>query len=56
MTLNFFVSVMIYPIVGTLIDHFGFLPTFRVIALLAFGAVPVVLFSAKKLAAISVDH
>ena len=56
MTLNFFVSVMIYPIVGTLIDHFGFLSTFRVIALLAFGAVPVVLFSAKKLAAISVDH
>ncbi len=56
MTLNFFVSVMIFPIVGTLIDHFGFLPTFRVIALLAFGAVPVVLLSAKKLAAISVDH
>ena len=56
MTLNFFVSVMIYPIVGTLIDHFGFIPTFRVIALLAFGAVPVVLLSVKKLAAISVDH
>ncbi len=56
MTLNFFVSVMIYPIVGTLIDHFGFIPTFRVIAFLAFGAVPVVLLSAKRLAAISVDH
>ena len=56
MTLNFFVSVMIYPIVGTLIDHFGFIPTFRVIAFLAFGAVPVVLLSAKKLAAITVDH
>jgi len=56
MTLNFFVSVMIYPIVGTLIDHFGFIPTFRVVALLAFGAVPVVLLTTKKLAAISVEH
>ena len=55
MTLNFFVSVMIYPIVGTLIDHFGFLPSFRVIALLAFGAVPVVLLTRKKLSAVSVD-
>jgi len=56
MTLNFFVSVMVYPVVGTLIDHFGFLPTFRVIALLAFGAVPVVLLTRKKLSAISVDQ
>ncbi|MDX2430566.1 MAG: MFS transporter [Bacteroides sp.] len=56
MTLNFFVSVMVFPIVGTLIDHFGFLPTFRVIAFLAFGAVPVVLFTSKKLSAISEGH
>jgi len=54
MTLNFFVSVMVYPIVGTLIDHFGFIPTFKVIAFLGFGAVFVVVFTRKKLAAISV--
>jgi len=56
MTLNFFVSVMIYPIVGTMIDHFGFLPTFRVIAFLGFGAVFVVVFTRKKVFGISVDQ
>lgn len=56
MTLNFFVSVMVYPVVGTLIDHFGFIPTFRVITFLAFGAAPVVLLTRKKLFAISADR
>jgi FSR family fosmidomycin resistance protein-like MFS transporter len=56
MTLNFFVGVMVYPIVGTMIDHYGFIPTFRVIAFLAFGAVLVVVFTRKKLSAISVDQ
>ncbi len=56
MTLNFFVSVMVYPIVGTFIDHFGFIPTFRVIALLAFGAVPVVLLTRKKMLALSLNQ
>jgi FSR family fosmidomycin resistance protein-like MFS transporter len=56
MTLNFFVGVMVYPIVGTMIDHFGFIPTFRVIAFLAFGAVLVVLFTRKKLTTISVGQ
>jgi FSR family fosmidomycin resistance protein-like MFS transporter len=53
MTLNFFVSVMVYPIVGTMIDHLGFLPTFRAITLLAFGAAPIVLLTRRKLAAVS---
>jgi len=53
MTLNFFVSVVVYPVVGTLIDHLGFLTTFRVMALLAFGAAPIVLFTRRKLEAIS---
>ena len=53
MTLNFFVSVMIYPLVGTLIDHVGFIPTFRAITLLGFGAAPIVLFTSKKLKMIS---
>jgi MFS family permease len=56
MTINFFVSVMVYPLVGTLIDHFGFLPTFRAIALVGFGAVPVVLFTGKKIRMISTGH
>jgi FSR family fosmidomycin resistance protein-like MFS transporter len=53
MTLNFFVSVMVYPMVGTLIDHYGFLPVFRVITLAAFGAAPIVLLTRKKIAKLS---
>jgi FSR family fosmidomycin resistance protein-like MFS transporter len=49
MTLNFFISVMVYPVVGTLIDHAGFLPTFRTITLIGFGATLVVLVTWKKL-------
>ena len=49
MTLNFFVSVMIYPLVGTLVDHFGFLPTFRTIAFVGFLAAPIVLLTRKKI-------
>jgi FSR family fosmidomycin resistance protein-like MFS transporter len=59
MLLNFFVSVMIYPLVGTLIDHFGFIPAFRAITLLGFGAVPFVLLTRKKILMISTkqeDH
>jgi len=47
MTLNFFISVMVYPLVGTLIDHVGFLPTFRAIAWIGFGATLVVVASWK---------
>jgi FSR family fosmidomycin resistance protein-like MFS transporter len=54
MTMNFFVNVMIYPVVGILIDHFGFLPIFRAIALAGFGAAPIVLLTRKKLRVISV--
>jgi MFS family permease len=53
MTLNFFVSVMVYPIVGVIIDRAGFLPTFRAIAFLGFGAALVVLFTRNKLQALS---
>jgi FSR family fosmidomycin resistance protein-like MFS transporter len=49
MTLNFFVSVMVYPLVGAVIDRAGFLPTFRAIALVGFGAVLIVLITRKKL-------
>jgi FSR family fosmidomycin resistance protein-like MFS transporter len=53
MTLNFFVSVMVYPAVGAAIDRAGFLPTFRFIAFLGFGAVIIVLVTRKGLEKIS---
>ena len=49
MTLNFFVSVMVYPLVGASIDRVGFLPTFRFIAYLGFGAILIVLLIRKGL-------
>ncbi len=49
MTLNFFVSVIVYPIVGAIIDRAGFVPTFRAIAYLGFGASIIVLLTRKKL-------
>jgi MFS family permease len=49
MTLNFFVSVMVYPVVGAIIDRIGFIPTFRAIAYLGFGAAIVVLVTRKKM-------
>ena len=49
MTLNFFVSVMVYPLVGASIDRVGFLPTFRFIAYLGFGAILIVLLTRKGL-------
>ncbi len=53
MTLNFFVSVMVYPLVGASIDRVGFLPTFRFIAFMGFGAVIVVFLTRKGLQKIS---
>jgi len=49
MTLNFFISVMVYPVVGTIIDHAGFLPTFSIIAYIGFGSTLIVLITWKKL-------
>lgn len=53
MTLNFFVSVMVYPLVGAAIDRVGFLPSFRFVAFLGFGAVIIVLITRKGLQRIS---
>ncbi len=49
MTLNFFVSVMVFPVVGAAIDRVGFLPTFRTIAFIGFGAIFIVLITRKNL-------
>ncbi len=40
---------MVYPLVGASIDRVGFLPTFRFIAFLGFGAILVVLLTRKGL-------
>jgi FSR family fosmidomycin resistance protein-like MFS transporter len=49
MTLNFFVSVMVYPVVGSIVDRIGFLPTFKGVTLLGFGATLVVLLTRNKM-------
>ncbi len=49
MTLNFFVSVMIYPLVGAIIDRVGFMPTFRAMAFIGFGATLIVLLTWNKM-------
>ena len=40
---------MVYPIVGAIIDRVGFLPTFKAVALMGFGAAIIVLITRKKL-------
>jgi len=49
MTINFFVSVMVYPVTGAVVDRIGFLITFKVVAALAFGASLIVLLTRKKM-------
>jgi len=49
MTINFFISVMVYPVVGAIVDRHGFLPTFRTVALIGFGAAVIVLITRRKL-------
>jgi hypothetical protein len=56
MTLNFFTSVMIYPVVGAIADRAGFIPTFKVIAFLGFGASIVVLLTRQRLHQVTRSH
>ncbi len=49
MTLNFFIGVIVYPVVGAIIDRVGFIPTFRAIAYLGFGAAIIVLLTRKEM-------
>ena len=49
MTLNFFVSVMVYPLVGAIVDRAGFIPTFKAIAFVGFAATLIVIFTRKRL-------
>jgi hypothetical protein len=47
---------MVYPVVGTIIDHVGFLPTFKATAWLGFGATLIVLITRNKLYGITRHH
>jgi FSR family fosmidomycin resistance protein-like MFS transporter len=49
MTINFFISTIVYPIVGLLIDHIGFTSSFYIFGILSFGAIFVVILSRKKI-------
>jgi FSR family fosmidomycin resistance protein-like MFS transporter len=53
MTLNFFVSVMVYPIVGAIVDRVGFLPTFKAVTALGFGATLIVFLTWNRISHIT---
>jgi len=53
MTINFFISSMVIPMVGVLTDHFGFQTSYMAFNILAFGAVGIVLYTRKKIGGIS---
>ena len=56
MTLNFFVGVMIYPLVGIMVDHLDFDLSFRILAFVGFAAFPVVWFTRKEVARLSTGN
>ena len=49
MTINFFVSTIVYPLVGVTIDHLGFTTSYYLFIFLSFGAVLIVVFNRKYL-------
>jgi FSR family fosmidomycin resistance protein-like MFS transporter len=53
MTINFFISSMVIPMVGVLTDHFGFHTSYLAFNILAFGAVGIVLYTRNKIGRIS---
>lgn len=53
MTLNFFVSALIIPMVGVLTDKYGFTTSFLIFNILAFGAIGIVIYSKNNLIQLS---
>ncbi|MBN2698718.1 MAG: MFS transporter [Bacteroidales bacterium] len=53
MTINFFISTIVYPLVGIMIDHLGFTTSYYIFGLLSFGAFFVILLIRKKLEAVT---
>lgn len=53
MTINFFISAIVIPMVGVLTDHFGFHTSYLAFNIIAFGAIGVVLYTRKKIPGLS---
>lgn len=49
MTINFFISSIVIPMVGVITDHFGFYTSYFAFNIAAFGAIAVVFFTKKKI-------
>ncbi|MCF8226504.1 MAG: MFS transporter [Bacteroidales bacterium] len=53
MTINFFISSIVIPMVGVITDHFGFRTSYLAFNIAAFGAIGVVLCTRNKITALS---
>lgn len=53
MTINFFISSMVVPMVGVITDHFSFDSSYLVFAFISFGAIGVVLYTKNKIPQLS---
>jgi len=53
MTINFFISSLVIPMVGVITDHFGFRTSYMAFNLLAFGAVGIVMYTRKMIDRVS---
>lgn len=53
MTINFFISSMVIPMVGVITDKFGFETSYFAFTILSFGAIGIVIFTRKKIFSIS---
>lgn len=53
MTINFFISSMVIPMVGVITDHFGFETSYLVFAIASFGAIGIVLYTRNKIPSLS---
>ncbi len=56
MTINFFISSMVIPMVGFITDHFGFEASYLAFNIAAFGAIGVVLYSMNKIPKLSAEQ
>ena len=53
MTINFFISSMVIPMVGVITDHFGFETSYMAFTLASFGAIAVVLYTKNRIPKLS---
>jgi len=45
MTINFFINALITPLVGVISDHYGFITSYYIFAIFAFGAIGIVIYT-----------